>query len=144
MQPERKRTIEALVAGAHSAVVCSVDEAGCPNAKAMLPLERDGMGVHYFSTPLSSKRARQFQQNPKACVYFVDSPAFLALMLTGTVRVRRDRPIRARLWREGFEIYYPAGIDEEDYCVLEFTAAAGDFYDGTTNTTFTMEEYENA
>jgi general stress protein 26 len=144
MRPEMKREIESLIMGARSAVVCSVDEMGCPNAKAMLTLDRDGMGVHYFSTPYYSKRAQQFLKNPKACVYFLDAPAFLGLMLTGTVRVRRDRPIRERLWREGFEIYYPAGIDEENYCVLEFTAAKGDYYGGKTNTTFTMEEYENA
>ena len=32
------------------------------------------------------------------------------------------------LWNEGDEKYYPAGVDDEDYCVIEFIADEGRFY----------------
>ena len=33
-----------------------------------------------------------------------------------------DREHKAMLWRDGFGIYDPKGIDDEDYCVLKFAA----------------------
>lgn len=32
-----------------------------------------------------------------------------------------DREHKAMPWKDGFEIYYPQGIDDEDYCILKFT-----------------------
>lgn len=40
----------------------------------------------------------------------------------------------------GFEIYYPNGIDDEDYCVLRFTAVRGNYYHGLKNLNFEIEE----
>jgi general stress protein 26 len=66
-------TIGNLIDHATVAIVGSVDEAGFPNAKAMLPpRKRTGIKHIYFTTNLSSMRARQYQSNPNACVYFFD------------------------------------------------------------------------
>lgn len=32
------------------------------------------------------------------------------------------------LWNEGDEIYYSKGVDDEDYCVIEFQADYGRYY----------------
>ena len=51
--------------------ICSVDENGCPNVKAMLkPRKINGMRKFYFSTNTSSLRAKQFLSNPNASIYF--------------------------------------------------------------------------
>jgi general stress protein 26 len=57
-------------------------------------------------------------------------------MLVGELEVCTDRENRAMLWREGFERYYPNGIDDEDYCVLKFTAYKGNYYHGLNNCDF--------
>ncbi len=132
--------IKDLLQNAKIAFVSSVNESGYPNTKAMLALEHDGISTHLFSTNLSSKRARQFLQNPKACIYFCDEAAFKGLMLVGDIQVQTDKAHKERLWRNGFEIYYPNGIDDDDYCVLKFTASYGNYYHGLKNCTFTMEE----
>ena len=51
--------------------ICSVDEYGCPNVKAMLkPRKIKGLKEFYFSTNISSLRAKQFLSNPNANIYF--------------------------------------------------------------------------
>lgn len=123
-----------------TAFVASVDENGYPTIKAMLVLENESIKTHYFSTNLSSKRAGQFMKNPKAAVYLCNAEEFRGLMLQGTMEVLTDREHREMLWREGFEMYYPKGIDDEDYCVLKFTAEKGNYYHGLKNYDFSIEE----
>lgn len=144
MKKERIAEINALVQNAKVAYVSSVNEGGFPNTKAVLSLQRDSLFVHYFSTNLSAQRSQQFLKNPKACVYFCDEEQFKGLMLIGSIQVLTDREHKAMLWREGFEIYYPDGIDTEDYCVLKFMAEKGNYYHGLENNDFTKEDYENA
>ena len=132
--------IRHLIQNAKVAYISSVDEAGYPNTKAVLALEREGIATHLFSTNMSAKRKQQFMRNPKACIYFCNEADYRGLMLVGQMQVCTDREHKVRLWREGFEIYYPKGIDDDDYCVLEFKAAYGNYYHGLKNTTFTMEE----
>ena len=35
---------------------------------------------------------------------------------------------KALIWNEGDEKYYPNGVDDEDYCVLEFQTDHGRYY----------------
>lgn len=123
------------------AYLASVNEAGFPQTKAMLVLERAGVKEHYFSTNTSSQRVQQLLKNPKASVYYCKPNRFKGALFTGTVQVCTDRATKALLWRRGFERYYPGGIDDEDYCVLKFTAETVNYYDGKLkNTTLKIEE----
>lgn len=136
MNTKKYDEIMALLERLNSVVVCSVDKEGYPNAKAMLKLENDKLNTFYFSTNLSAKRTEQFFQNSKSSIYAFDPETFQGLMLIGNMTVCTDRESRERLWREGFEIYYPAGIDDSDYCVLKFEAKRGNYYHGLHNETF--------
>lgn len=66
---------------------------------------------HYFSNNTSSKRVKQFLNNLKASVYYVD-----------------DTKNRYR------------GVDDEDYCVYKFTAETVNYYQGLSNTTLSVNE----
>lgn len=144
MTQEMKQEILALVARARTVYVASVDEDGFPNVKAMLALQADGLFTHYFSTNQSSRRTRQFLANPKACAYFCDERQFQGLMLVGAIEVKSDRAHKELLWREGFEMYYPDGIDTRDYCVYQFTAQRANYYHGLRNFDFTKEAFDRA
>jgi general stress protein 26 len=130
--------IESLALIEHSpiAMLGTVNEEGFPNIKAMLNMEHDGLRQIWFSTNTSSKRVAQILKNPKTCVYFVDPDQFKGLMLVGTIEVLQDDESRRRLWREGFEKYYPLGVIDPDYSVLRFTAKWGNFYYALANITF--------
>lgn len=141
MNSQIKKEIVSLVEKAKVCYVSSIHE-GYPNTKAMLVLQHEGMTTHYFSTNTSSKRVTQFRQNPNACIYFSDNDNFMGLMLIGKMEVCTDREHREMLWRDGFEMYYPKGIDDEDYCVLKFTALKGNYYHNLANSSFEMEELD--
>lgn len=118
------------------AMVGSNDESGHPHIKAMFKIESDGLQTIWFSTNTSSKRVSQFKQNPKASLYFYDAERTAGLLLVGNMEVQLDADSKARLWRDGWEAYYPLGVTDPDYCVLRFTTLWGNYYQGLQNITF--------
>ena len=92
----------------------------------------------WFSTNTSSRKIPQLKKNPKACVYFVDFDKWMGLMLVGTTEIRKDSKSRERLWRDGFEKYYPKGVNDPDYSVLRFVANWGRYYHSLTHITFEL------
>jgi general stress protein 26 len=139
-----KEEIRKLRNDSDIAYIGSVDEDGFPQIKGMLVLEHKSLKTQYFSTNVSSKRAKQFLKNPKASVYYTDNTKDLykGALFTGTIEVCFDHETKAFLWRDGFEIYYPAGIDDTDYCVYKFTAEKVNYYHALSNTTLSIEEIE--
>jgi pyridoxamine 5'-phosphate oxidase len=128
MEQEILDQITALIDETQSIVVCSLDQDEYPNAKAMFKTEHEGLKTFLFSTNTSSMRVQQFQRNEKACIYFLGQSKINGLMLVGKMQVCTDRDLKARLWVDGCEKYYPLGIDDPDYCVLKFTAEKGNYY----------------
>jgi general stress protein 26 len=125
-----------LVEGSRDVMVGSNGPDGFPYIKAMFNLEHDGLRQFWLGTNTSSKRVRQFTANSNASLYFVDNANFYGLLLLGKMEVLHDRESKQRLWREGYECYYPLGIDDPDYSVLCFNAERGNLYHGLQNITF--------
>lgn len=137
-----RSSIRNLRENAAIAYIGSVNESGFPQIKGMLVLEHASMKTHYFSTNTSSKRVGQFLKNPKASVYYSDETKdqYKGALFTGTMEVCTDHDTKALLWRDGFEVYYPKGVEDEDYCVYRFTADTVNYYHGLSNSTFLIEE----
>ena len=139
-----REEIISLRKGANVAYVGSVNGEGFPQIKGMLVLESESMKVQYFSTHTSSRRVAHFRANPKACVYYVDATKdkYKGALFTGTIEVCTDHDTKEMLWRDGFEMYYPKGVDDPDYCVYRFTAKTVNYYHGLANMTLSIEEVE--
>ncbi|SET19284.1 General stress protein 26 [Natronincola peptidivorans] len=125
-----------LVENCNTVTLGTSGEDGYPNIKAMLKMETEGLKTIWLSTNTSSKRVSQLMKNSKACIYFNDEKSFRGLMLVGDMEVLTDSETRKRLWREGFEIYYPLGVSDPDYSVLKFTSRWGNYYHNLSNTNF--------
>ena len=97
-----------------------------------------------FIKNVVTRRVAQFRANPKACVYYVDDTKdkYKDALFTGTIEVCTDHETKAMLWRDGFEMYYPKGVDDPDYCVYRFTAQSVKYYHGLSNITLQIEEVE--
>lgn len=111
--------------------VCSVDEQGFPNVKAMLkPRKQVGLSEFYFSTNTSSMRVKQYKDNPKASIYFYHKGLikYEGVMLTGKMEVMTDQQTKNMIWRKGDTMFYKQGVTDPDYCVLKFTAQSGRYY----------------
>ena len=132
--------VRELVTQATVSIISSVDEQGFPNTKAMLPPRKHvDIKTFYFTTNTSSMRVAQFRENPKACIYFFDQRFFRGVMLTGSMRVLTDPASKEMIWRDGDEMYYPLGVTDPDYCVLEFTAHEGRYYSNFHSTSFSID-----
>lgn len=126
----------ALVNKAGTAMVGSNSQDGYPHIKAMFKMENEGLVTVWFSTNTSSQRVTAFRNDRRACVYFVDMEEARGLMLVGDMQVRDDLECRQRIWREGYERYYPLGVTDPDYAVLRFTAHSGKYYHNLEKITF--------
>jgi general stress protein 26 len=117
----------------------SVDDGGYPNMKVMLsPREHIGVKEFYFTTNTHSMRVKQYQKNPKACIYFFDARFFRAVMFKGKMEVIQDQATKDRIWRDGDDRYYSLGVTDPDYCVLHFTSESGRFYENFGTEDFTV------
>ena len=72
----------------------------------------------YLGTNTSSAKIEELRRNPKACVYFCDYPKVVGMMFAGDLAIVEDAATRRSLWVDGWERYYPAGVDDPDYTVL--------------------------
>ena len=58
--------IENFISKQKVSFICSIDNEGYPNVKAMLkPRKRNGLKEFYFSTNTKSMRVSQYKNNPK-------------------------------------------------------------------------------
>ena len=135
-EADARRKALALVGRSGIALVGSNGDDGHPYIKAMLNMETEGLETVWFGTNTSSRRVAQFRKDPRACVYFVDFSDWMGLMLVGEIEVLCDPESRQRLWREGFEKYYPLGVSDPDYSVLRFKATSANYYHQLDNLTF--------
>lgn len=141
MMRDPEKTIGNLIAKQKTAYLSSVDQDGFPNTKAMLsPKKVEGIHTIYFSTNTSSNKVTQFENNPKACVYFCDRRFFRGVMLKGTVEVLHDPAIKKALWTEGDEMYYPKGVTDPDYCILKLSVIEGRYYSNFSSETFPVNK----
>ncbi len=123
--------IEKFIVKQKVSFICSVDENGCPNIKAMLkPSKMNGLKEFYFSTNTSSLRVKQFQNNSNASIYFYRKGLikYTGVMLVGKMEVLTDQETKNMIWKKGDIIFYKKGVTDPDYCVLKFTAESGRYY----------------
>lgn len=124
-------SIEKFISKQKVSFVCSIDDDGFPNVKAMLrPRKRNGLKEFYFSTNTSSMRVAQYKKNPKASIYFYHKGLikYVGVMLRGKMEVLTDQENKNAIWKRGDTMFYKKGVTDPDYCVLKFTATGGRYY----------------
>lgn len=120
--------IDDLVKKSGFASLGFLDKNGNPSIRKVFCTWHKGLGGHFISTNTSSQHVQALLKNDKACLYFDDCKAFKAVCFAGVAKVHFDHEHKALLWNEGDEKYYPKGVDDEDYCVIEFNADYGRYY----------------
>ena len=105
-----------------------LDEAGRPSIRRVFCVWHKGLRRHLISTNTSSSHVQRLLKNDAACLYFADSEKFSGVCFAGKVVAHFERTYRELLWHDGDEKYYSKGIDDPDYCVLEFIADEGRYY----------------
>jgi pyridoxamine 5'-phosphate oxidase len=116
-----------LVARSKVAMLGTVGKGGFPEIRAMLKTGNDGLKTVWFSTNTSSRKVRQIQDDPRACVYFADNAHFKGLRLIGNAEILLDPASKRELWQPWFEQYYK-GPEDPDYAMIRFTMDYGYYY----------------
>ena len=120
--------IMALIDRSLFAVIGYTDEEGRVNIRKTFCVWHKGLGRHLISTNTSSSHVQELLKNDKVCIYFSDDSTFEGVCLYGKAIIHFEREYKELLWNEGDEKYYPKGIDDEDYCILEIAADSGRYY----------------
>ncbi|MFX0087852.1 MAG: pyridoxamine 5'-phosphate oxidase family protein [Candidatus Hodarchaeota archaeon] len=89
-----------------------------PKASKMFAEHRNDL-IIYFSTNTSSAKVKQIKKNPSVSVYYCKPKEYLGVMIGGLIKIITDQNIKEGLWEEGWERYYPEGVEDEDYTVLQ-------------------------
>ena len=136
------KEIERFISRQKVSFICSVDNDGFPNVKAMLmPRMRNGLKEFWFSTNTSSMRVRQYRENPRASIYFYHKGLirYEGVMLKGTMEVLTDQESKNMIWRKDDTVFYKKGVTDPDYCVLKFTAETGRHYRDLKTESFSVD-----
>lgn len=112
-----------------------IDNDGMPAIRRVFCTWHKGLGTHFISTNTSSMYIQNLLKRNDACLYFENSERFESICFTGKAVVHFERSYKEMMWKDGDEQYYPNGVDDEDYCILEFIAESGRYYryDGIGN-----------
>ena len=86
----------------------------------------------YVSTNTSSSKICQIKADPRVSVYYCNPKQFHGGMLAGNIEIGGDSEVKKALWNEGWERYYPGGVDDPDYTVLRlFPKRAAGWYESS-------------
>lgn len=117
---------------AEAVYVTTLDEDAAPCTRAMFNLRRidqfpgasplfeghDGDLLVYLSTNTSSEKMRQIRRDPRVSLYYCVPRTFHGVMLSGCLHTETDPRLKQGLWQEGWERYFPSGVEDSDYTIL--------------------------
>lgn len=107
-----------MLANTGEVTLASVNENGYPRICVLSKTRSEGIKKIWVSTGLSSTKVNHFMNNPKASACFYSGGD--SVTLVGKVSVRQDQAIKAEMWLDWFINHFPGGIDDPNYCILEF------------------------
>jgi general stress protein 26 len=143
-----------LLEAAEPAYLATVDAEGFPHTRALFNLHNKDqwpelaafLAPHaadfavYFGTNTSSAKVAHVRANPKACAYYCDPKEYRGLMLQGTLEIVDDGAVKRALWYDWWTKYYPGGVDDPDYTVLQLRPALAKYYAGMSVTALELPE----
>ena len=128
-QNDISKIVNTTIQSSQNCIFSYLSIGGIPTGKALsMPRKMDPNGIFWFSTVNHSEKVDGCRQYPKASLYFYDPNQFIGVSLSGSVEVI-DTPEQKRVfWQDGDDMFYPNGIDGDDYVILKFTTQTGKLY----------------
>ncbi|MCL1855321.1 MAG: pyridoxamine 5'-phosphate oxidase family protein [Clostridia bacterium] len=114
------RKAEELMSSCGEIVLASVNEHGYPRICVLSKIKSEGINKVYVATGMTGTKTGHFQANPKASVCAWKDGNSITLI--GTVKVTRERAVLEEMWLDWFIEHFPGGIDDPNYCILEFSS----------------------
>ena len=114
------------------AYLTTVDKNGYPQTRAMFNLRNkdrfpklipifEGHCDDYmmlFGTNTSSPKLIDIRRRPAASVYYCIPEKSRGAMFGGDLQIIEEMELKREVWHDGWERYYPMGVEDPDYTVL--------------------------
>ena len=98
--------------------LASINENGYPRICVLSKIKSEGIKKFWVATGTSSKKVSHFKNNPKAGACFYNDGN--SVTLVGKISVIQDQAVKGEMWLDWFIEHFPGGIDDPEYCVIEF------------------------
>lgn len=90
----------------------------------------------WLATNTGSQKVRHIRKDGRICLYYADTATFEGLTLQGIATEVQDPALRKVIWMDGWESYYPGGLDGGDFTLLHFSPNQGRYYQDLNVETF--------
>ena len=109
-----------LLSGCDEITLASVNENGYPRICVLARLKSEDIKKVYVATGMIGTKIKHFKANPKAgvCAWKDGN----SVTLIGSVHVTQERAVLEEMWLDWFIEHFPGGVDDPNYCIVEFTA----------------------
>lgn len=106
--------------------LASVTFDGYPRPVPVSKLKNDGIMHIWISTGSNSEKTKYFRKNKKAGLSFFEEGN--SVVLIGQVKIVTDIKIKRELFSDWMLAHFPRGVEDPEYCILEFEAEEATFW----------------
>jgi len=128
-----------MLEGKTEVLLASVGEEGYPRVCVLSKTKSEGINKVWVSTGLNSTKVSHFNKNPKSSVCFYEPGN--SVTLTGKVTIRTDPEIKKEMWLDWFINHYTGGVEDPNYCILEFETEEATLFIDQEFVTLKKEEF---
>lgn len=87
-----------------------------------------GNSLCYFTTSITSPKITQMRRYPQVSCYFEVPETQAGVILFGQGQLVDDQKMKQDLWLDTFLMYYPSGVQDPQYGIIQFTPLQYKFY----------------
>jgi len=116
-----ERTLEEarrIIDSAYYCTLVTINGAGQPKARIMEPFPPGEDFSIWLATNPKSRKVTEVSANSKVTLHYFDKNRLAYTSLYGKAHLVDDPEIKSRIWREGWEKFYPNR--DEDYLLIHF------------------------
>lgn len=118
-----------LLASFGTAMLVTRTQAGAMRARPLTLSDEHDEGRLYFATSIDSPKVGEVEDCSDVLITLQDSRRYVSI--TGVAEITRDPTLVARLWRETWKIWFPAGKEDPKLCLVVVRPQEAEFWDQT-------------
>jgi general stress protein 26 len=97
-----------------------------------------------FITDAHSAKRDEIEHRAKVGLTFISPSDKAYLSITGTAHIVDDAALRAAAWRKADEVWWPAGPNDPNVCVIVFEPITAELWDGPASAAVAAYEFAKA
>ncbi len=127
LETEPKARLWELIGRFAAAMLVTRTDGGRMRARPLSLASAHEGGKLFFATALDSPKVEEIEAEAEVLVTLQDSSRYVSI--SGTARISRDRGLIARLWSEGWRIWFPEGQGDPSLAIVEVTPHEAEYWD---------------